>query len=132
MAKRPKKELSQTQRAALQKHAFKPGQSGNPKGRPPEDEALKARIRQKLPELIDRLEEIAYNGKNEASVVKAIESMLSYVLPKATTKHEHKHEHDLTGFDDFLLRANQRHQLLAGEVIEATDITPASGEVEKP
>ena len=107
MTKKPKKELSEKQRENLKRHGFKPGQSGNPKGRQVEDEVLKARIRQKLPELIDRLETIAYEGKNEASAVKAIETMLSYVLSKATTKHEV--DVTVTSFGDFLIETNKRH-----------------------
>lgn len=89
--------------------------SRNPKGRPCEDEALKGQIRRKLPDLIDRLEEIAYEGKNEASVVKAIDIMVSYVMPKAATKVEHEVTHN---FGDFLSRVNKRRG------VDVIDVTP--------
>lgn len=116
-----KKVVSEKQREHLKRIGCQPGETRNPKGRPTEDAALKAHIRQKLPELIDRLEHIAMNGKNEASSVKAIETMLSYILSKATTKHEV--DVNVTTFGDFLVQVNQRHQLEQQEtvtVIEAT------------
>jgi len=96
--------------------------SRNPKGRPCEDEALKGQIRRKLPDLIDRLEEIAIDGKNEASAVKAIEIMMGYIMPKAATKVEHEVTHN---FGDFLSRVNKRRHV---DVIEATaeDIMPVA------
>lgn len=112
MARKGNKDISEEQRERLKRIGFKKGQSGNPKGRPVEDEALKANIRQKLPELIDRLEDIAMNGQNEASSVKAIETMLSYVLSKASTKHDVDIDVNLKGFGDFLIEANRRHEAL--------------------
>lgn len=80
--------MTEKQIEGRKRGGFQPGQSGNPKGRPVDDPALKASIRSKLPNLIERLEDIALNGNNEASSVKAIETMLSYVLSKAASKQE--------------------------------------------
>jgi len=94
--------------------------SRNPAGRPSEDEALKGQIRRKMPDLIDRLEEIALEGKNEASAVKAIEAMMSYVLSKATTKVEHEVTHT---FGEFLSRVNKRRaEIIEGQFEEVVPV----------
>jgi hypothetical protein len=121
MARKPKRDIPDEQRERLKRIGYQPGTSGNPAGRPLEDDALKGKIRQKLPRMIDRLEEIAENGNNESSVVKAIEIMMSYVLPKAATKHEV--DVQVTSFGDFLIQANKRHEAISHQspvqVIEA-------------
>jgi hypothetical protein len=120
---RKKLKVSPERHEHLKRIGTQPGQpSRNPAGRPPREEALKTRIADMSEEIVDRLKEIVMNGKNEASVVKAGETLLSYVLTKATTKHEHEHKHEMAGLDDFLLRMNQKHKAIEGHVIEATPI----------
>jgi hypothetical protein len=41
---------------------FKPGQSGNPRGRPKTDRAIQSLCRSKAPEIVDKLVELALAG----------------------------------------------------------------------
>lgn len=118
-----KLKVTPEQHEHLKRIGTQPGQpSRNPKGRPPKDELLKAKILDFSEELVDGLFDLAQHGKNEASRAKAYETLLSYVLTKATTKHEHEHKHELAGLDDVLLRLNQKHRAIEGQVIDATAI----------
>ncbi len=119
-----KKELTPERREHLKRIGTQPGQpSRNPAGRPPKDDALKAKIGEYSEELVDRLKEIAMNGKNEASAVKAAETLLSYIMTKASTRHEHEHKHEMTNIGEFMAQINRERQI-EGYVIEATDVAP--------
>lgn len=48
---------------------FKPGQSGNPRGRPKTPEAIKKLCRSKAPEIIDKLINQAIDGDDKAAKI---------------------------------------------------------------
>ena len=94
--KKPKRELSDRQLEALKRGAYKPGQSGNPKGKPaiPEDvkEAAKAHTLTAINTLVD----IMLNGKNDASRVNASVAVLNrgWGAPKQTMDVDVNHKQD--------------------------------------
>jgi hypothetical protein len=112
-----KREISDEQRERLKRIGAKKGEVRNPKGRPPKDEALKITIEGMTDDIVQRLYQIAMDGNNEASSVKAIETLMSYRYTKAATKHEV--DVQVATFGDFLIAANQRHAALAEPVIDA-------------
>lgn len=57
---------------------WKPGQSGNPGGRPKAHAALRQKCRDLDEENIKRLQEIAKNGDTDAASVAAIKLLLAY------------------------------------------------------
>jgi hypothetical protein len=56
---------------------FRPGQSGNPGGRP-KDTEFRRILRERSPEAVEELFRIARTGKREANKLKAIEIILAY------------------------------------------------------
>lgn len=79
-------------------HRFKPGESGNPAGRPKGAEGLAAYIRQKTRdcfELVDLMIEIAHDAQKASDRIAAIEWLSNRGLGKVTDKLE-------VGVDDSL------------------------------
>ena len=123
--KKPKRELSDRQLEALKRGAYKPGQSGNPKGKPaiPEDvkEAAKAHTLTAINTLVD----IMLNGKNDASRVNASVAVLNrgWGAPKQTVDVDVNHKQDWSALLNALDAHNAAKALSQGKdeplVIEA-------------
>lgn len=62
-------------------HRFKPGQSGNPGGRPKGSSEWTELLKEKTPEVLQKLFALTDSDKQQIAL-KAIEIVLSYALPK--------------------------------------------------
>lgn len=111
---------SEEHRASLRKQGFQPGVSGNPKGRPTEDDALKRQLRADMPIYIDKIKDIALNGKVQKDQLKALETIFAYIMPKAAVKHEV--DVQVTHVSDLLARAAKAREAIQGVVIETQAI----------
>lgn len=98
--------MSEKQKTAFKEKGFQTGVSGNPAGRYKEEEVLKTKMYQRTEEMIDVLADIALNGTNEASRVKAASLFLDPFVSKAATKHEADIRVDAT-FGAFLVNVTK-------------------------
>lgn len=86
----PENRLEQTGRRPAPRTAWKPGQSGNPGGRPRELADVKALAREHTTEAIETLVELMRTGKTDTARAAAASELLSRSWGKATTPLEHR------------------------------------------
>ena len=123
MARRKKDQplkVDEKQHERLKAIGFQPGQSGNPKGRPPLPAEVKEAMASWSLEAIQVLVNVMQSSDNDAAKVKAA----TYILGPFVSKAPQQIDVDVqvTSFGDFLIQANNRHKKLAKnqtEVIEA-------------
>lgn len=70
----------------IAKYGFKPGQSGNPAGRPKTPEEVRAAFQAATPKALEVLLEVMANGKSEQTRVKAAEVVLDRAYGKAAAQ----------------------------------------------
>ncbi|MBP2510029.1 hypothetical protein J2855_003677 [Agrobacterium tumefaciens] len=79
--------MSDARIAAMQKNAWKEGESGNLAGRPPDPVETKMKMYQYTDEVIETLRDIYLNGQNEGARVKAAMAFITpFVAPAASKK----------------------------------------------
>lgn len=103
---------------------FKPGQSGNPGGRPRELEGIRELARENAPLAIQTLVDVATNGRSEAARVSAAAHILDRAVGKPTPAVagdllDGRDVAQLT--DEELLAITRRGAAILDELDEATD-----------
>ena len=122
MARKGRK-MSPAQEAVINANKFKPGTSGNPKGRPKEPEELKMKLHEFLDvEGLDRLFRVIRESDNPMAVIKGVEFAAKYVLAPLTKSVDINVNHNVVG--EFLANFNKRRAELelAAPVVEAVVI----------
>ncbi len=80
--------MSDARIAAMQKNAWKEGESGNSAGRPPDPVETKMKMYQYNDEAIETLRDIYLNGSNEGARVKAAMAFITPFVAPAAQKQE--------------------------------------------
>lgn len=65
-------------------HQWKPGQSGNPKGRPKTPDEVRQKLKDALGEAVDRLIELSKNADKDSVKYQATQDLIDRVLGKPT------------------------------------------------
>lgn len=115
MAKRP---MTEKQLATLKNNQFRPGKSGNPKGRTPTPEELKISAAEMSPDALKEVQRLAKTSKNDMVRLKANELILSYNLSKAAQKVDVSGEVQHNFTSDILAKAARAREVIEGQVIE--------------
>lgn len=104
----------------IAKYGFKPGQSGNPAGRPKLPEDVKAALQAATPAAVATLVEIMTSGKSEDTRVKAAGIILDRVYGKAAAQVDVR-VHDVGAIHLQLLEEiRARRQERIGQAIDVT------------
>lgn len=88
--------MSDARIAAMQKNAWKEGESGNLAGRPPLPDEVKMKMYEFTAQAIENLKDIACNGTNEAARLKANLAFVDPFVAKALAKQESEVNINLT------------------------------------
>lgn len=111
------RKLSEAQKAALARNSFKPGQSGNPKGRPPVPDEIKEALQAKTLEAVQVAYDLMMNSPNEMVRLKATDMFLSPFVSKAAQKVDV--DVQVTHMADILADAARARKALQGHIIDA-------------
>lgn len=116
--------MSDKRIAAMQKHSWKEGESGNPAGRPPDPVETKMKMYQYHDEAIQTLRDIYKNGSNEGARVKAAMAFVTPFIAPAASKQEVDVNVNVNNtISKFLMMVTEDFEkepglLIEGEVIE--------------
>ncbi|XUY28545.1 DUF5681 domain-containing protein [Agrobacterium sp. rho-8.1] len=116
------RKLSEAQKAALQRNRFKPGQSGNPKGRPPLPDEIKEALQARTLEAVAVAYDLMMNSTNEMVRLKATDMFLAPFVSKAAQKLDV--DVQVTHMADILADAARARKTLQANVIEAVAVEP--------
>jgi hypothetical protein len=119
-----KRVLSEAQKATLERKKFKPGQSGNPKGRPPVPDEIKQALQAKTLEAVQVAYDLMMNSTNEMVRLKATDMFLAPFVSKAAQKVDV--DVQVTHMADILADAARARKSLQAQIV---DVTPANAQV---